>query len=139
SATSLTLLAPLPSPRWGRETERCVPRPPDPSSFPLPRPHATLAHSSRRLPMSNIAVAGPSGRLGHLIVRALLDRGAGVTALVRPGTPAEKRAPLAGAAIAEIDYADPAALQRAFAGTEIVVSALNGLRDIVVDAQTALL
>ena len=89
--------------------------------------------------MPNIAVAGATGRLGHLIVRALLDRGATVTALVRHDTPTDKRMGLSGADIAEIDYADPASLQQALAGADVVVSALNGLRDIIVDTQTTLL
>ena len=89
--------------------------------------------------MPIVAVAGATGRLGHLIVRALLERGATVRALIRPSTAPDKRLGLSGADITEIDYADPASLQQALASAEIVVSALNGLRDIVVDTQTALL
>ena len=89
--------------------------------------------------MPNIAVAGATGRLGHLIVRALRERGATVTALLRHSTPPDKRMELGGADIAEIDYADATSLQQALAGADVVVSALNGLRDIIVDAQTALL
>ncbi|MBW2031624.1 MAG: NmrA family NAD(P)-binding protein, partial [Deltaproteobacteria bacterium] len=37
-----------------------------------------------------ILVAGASGNLGGRIVRALLERGAGVRALVRPSTAREK-------------------------------------------------
>jgi uncharacterized protein YbjT (DUF2867 family) len=89
--------------------------------------------------MPIIAVAGATGRLGHLIVRALLDRGATVRALIRPSTTPDKRMGLSSADITEIDYADPASLQQALAGADGVVSALNGLRDIIVGTQTALL
>ena len=89
--------------------------------------------------MPIVAVAGATGRLGHLIVRALLERGATVRALIRPSTAPDKRLGLSGADITEINYADPASLQQTLASAEIVVSALNGLRDIVVDTQTALL
>ncbi len=89
--------------------------------------------------MPIIAVAGATGRLGHLITGALLQRGARVRALVRLGTAPDKLQGLSGAEIAEIDYADPAALARVLGGADVVVSALNGLHDIIVDTQTALL
>jgi uncharacterized protein YbjT (DUF2867 family) len=86
-----------------------------------------------------IAVAGATGRLGHLIVAALLKRGATVRALVRPGGPEDKRKGLDGAQIIEVDPTEEAALTKALAGTDVVVSALNGLRDVIVDGQTTLL
>jgi uncharacterized protein YbjT (DUF2867 family) len=89
--------------------------------------------------MASIAIAGATGRLGQLIAGALRERGATVRALVRPGTAPERLRGLSGAAIVEADYADPASLNRALAGTDVVVSALNGLRDIIVTAQAALL
>lgn len=91
------------------------------------------------MPQISVAVAGATGRLGHLIIRALLDRGARVKALVRPGTPAEKAAGLDGAEIVQVDLGDASALQAALSGVDVVISALNGLRDIIVDAQTNLL
>ncbi|HEX4297165.1 MAG TPA: NmrA family NAD(P)-binding protein [Devosia sp.] len=89
--------------------------------------------------MASIAIAGATGRLGQLIAGALRERGATVRALVRPGTAPERLRGLSGAAIVEADYSDPASLNRALAGTDVVVSALNGLRDIIVTAQAALL
>ena len=86
-----------------------------------------------------VAVAGATGRLGHLIVAALLKRGATVRALVRPGSPEDKRKGLDGAQIVEVDPNDEAALTRALTGASVVVSALNGLRDVIVDGQTTLL
>jgi uncharacterized protein YbjT (DUF2867 family) len=89
--------------------------------------------------MPIIAVAGATGRLGQLIVRALLDGGAEVRALVRPDTAPDKLAGLSGATIVPVDFGDPAALTQALTGADGVVSALNGLRDIIVDLQTDLL
>lgn len=90
---------------------------------------------------TTILVAGATGDLGERIAKALLARGAAVRALVRPGTAPDKLARLRGlgAAIAEADYGDAAALRAACAGTACVVSALSGLREVIVDAQTRLL
>jgi nucleoside-diphosphate-sugar epimerase len=86
-------------------------------------------------------VAGAAGDLGHRIALALLARGAQVRALVRPGNTKPNVATLRerGAAIVEVDFNDAAALTRACAGAACVVSALSGLRPVIVDAQTHLL
>jgi nucleoside-diphosphate-sugar epimerase len=88
-----------------------------------------------------IVLAGATGRLGGLIARSLRDRGARVRAIVRPGTAAGKALQLrqSGVATAEADYGDAAQLARACEGGACVVSALAGLRDVIVDAQTQLL
>jgi nucleoside-diphosphate-sugar epimerase len=86
-------------------------------------------------------LAGATGDLGHRIALALLARGARVRALVRPGNtrPAVATLRERGAAIVEVDFSDVAALTRACAGAACVVSALSGLRPVIVDAQTHLL
>jgi nucleoside-diphosphate-sugar epimerase len=88
-----------------------------------------------------IVVAGATGRLGGRIAKALRDRGARVRAIVRPdttrGSVSELRA--LGAAIAEVDYRDADRLTSACEGASCVVSALAGMRDTIVDSQTALL
>ncbi len=94
--------------------------------------------------MSNstlIVVAGATGDLGHRIVRELLPRGAAVRALVRLGSKPQTVGALRrlGAEIVSVDYADAAALARACAGAACVVSALSGLRPVIVDAQKQLL
>jgi uncharacterized protein YbjT (DUF2867 family) len=89
--------------------------------------------------MPTIAIAGATGRLGELIVAALLRRGATVRPLVRPGTPADKLHGLEGTEITEAEYANHGQLARALEGVDVVVSALNGLRDVIVDGQAALL
>lgn len=88
-----------------------------------------------------IVVAGATGHLGSLIVHQLLQRGATVRALVRPGTAQNKVAALrlTGVSIQQADYGDAAALQQACAGAACVVSALSGVLDVIVDIQTQLL
>jgi uncharacterized protein YbjT (DUF2867 family) len=74
---------------------------------------------------------------------ALLDiqKGAGVRALVRKESASEKVKQLqkAGASIAEVDFENPATLTEACSGGSCVVSALAGLRDVIVEKQTVLL
>ena len=88
-----------------------------------------------------VVVAGGSGNLGGRIVKALLRRGAQVRALVRPGTEPAKLAELTGLGVevVPVKLTDPAALQHALTGAVCVVSALQGLRAVIVDGQTQLL
>jgi uncharacterized protein YbjT (DUF2867 family) len=90
---------------------------------------------------SPIIVAGATGNLGGRIVNALLDRGASVHALVRAETDPAKVAKLTerGAHIISVDLTDIGQLTAACAGAGCVVSAVQGLRDVIVDAQSALL
>ncbi|MBD2769921.1 NmrA family NAD(P)-binding protein [Hymenobacter sp. BT664] len=86
-------------------------------------------------------MAGATGDLGFRIAQALLKRGAVVRALVRPGSTKPEIAALReqGATIVEVDFNSVAQLTAACAGTACVVSALSGLRDVIVEAQTRLL
>ena len=88
-----------------------------------------------------IALAGASGDLGGRIARALVARGADVRALVRPGIAADERARLVAIGIhpTEADPGDAAAIAVACAGVACVVSALNGVRDVMIDRQSVLL
>jgi nucleoside-diphosphate-sugar epimerase len=88
-----------------------------------------------------IVVAGATGNLGGRIVKALLERGASVRALVRQGTARDKleRLQEAGVTIASMDLRNPSQMMSACSGASCVVSALAGLRDAIVEAQTALL
>jgi nucleoside-diphosphate-sugar epimerase len=90
---------------------------------------------------TTIAVAGATGHLGGRIVNALLERGAQVCALVRGGTGSDKLAKLErrGVTIAQVQMANVSELTRACAGVSCVVSALQGLRDVIVDGQSVLL
>lgn len=91
--------------------------------------------------MPTIVLAGGTGDLGGRIATALVARGASVRALVRPSTAEERLARLrtAGAEPVAADFADAEALTDACRGAECVVSALSGLEDSIVVAQTALL
>ncbi len=86
-----------------------------------------------------IALAGAGGDLGTRIATALVARGAAVRALVRPGDAAAPRLAALGATVAEADPADVGAMAEAVAGSDCVVSALNGLWDVIVERQGVLL
>jgi nucleoside-diphosphate-sugar epimerase len=88
-----------------------------------------------------IVVAGATGNLGGRIARALLERGASVRALVRPGATRDKleRLQRLGVTIANVDFSSASQVAPVCSGAACVVSALAGLRDVIVEAQTVLL
>lgn len=88
-----------------------------------------------------IALAGASGDLGFRIARALRQRGADVRALVRPDADPHDttRLEALGVRLARADVADVNAVAAACHGARCVVSALNGLRDVIMDRQGVLL
>lgn len=88
-----------------------------------------------------VALAGASGDLGFRIGRALVERGAGVRALVRPDVAADERRRLEAAGLLPVaaDPTDVAALAAACTGAACVVSALNGLREVILGRQKLLL
>jgi nucleoside-diphosphate-sugar epimerase len=89
----------------------------------------------------SILVAGATGDLGGRIVKALRDQRACVRAVVRHGTALEKldRLQKLGVEIARVDFRSVSDTTPACTGISCVVSALQGLRDVIVDAQTILL
>jgi len=88
-----------------------------------------------------IILAGAAGDLGARIARVLRERDVAVRAIVRTGSVNNGLGALraCGVEFAEAAYDDRESLVRACRGGSCVVSALNGLRDVIVDAQTALL
>ncbi|OGX87845.1 hypothetical protein BEN48_11010 [Hymenobacter glacialis] len=86
-------------------------------------------------------LAGATGDLGFRIAQALLRRGAVVRALVRPGNTRPEVAKLRelGAEVVEVDLNSVTALTQACSDAACVVSALSGLRDVIVDGQKRLL
>ena len=88
-----------------------------------------------------IIVAGATGNLGGRIARALRERGARVRALVRPSTAQDKIERLRdlGVAIASIDLNNDSQVTQACSGASCVVSALQGLREVIVETQTVML
>lgn len=90
---------------------------------------------------THVVLAGATGNLGGRICTELLARGANVRAIVRHDHPTAKADALRarGASVVDVDFTNGAELERACRGGSCVVSALSGLREVIVDAQTALL
>lgn len=88
-----------------------------------------------------IVVAGGTGNLGARISRALSQRGANAVALMRAGSEDKQRKSLedAGVQVAAVNMASVSDLRKVCEGAACVVSALQGLREVVVDAQSLLL
>ena len=88
-----------------------------------------------------ILVAGGTGNLGGRIVKALINRGVKVRAIVRSGSEPEKKEKLTelGAEVVTVDMSDATALKSACQGVACVVSALSGLHNVIVEAQSKLL
>ena len=88
-----------------------------------------------------IILAGATGALGNRIAIHLLKAGAKVRALVRNGTSANeiKKLHELGAITATVDFRDLSELTSACTGGACMVSALSGLRDVIVDVQSNLL
>lgn len=95
------------------------------------------------MPMDNgiTVLAGATGALGGRIARALLERGASVRAIVRRSSAPEKVDELRkrGAAIAEVDFNSVSDVAGACSGGSCIISALSGLREVIVETQTLLL
>ncbi|WP_335988962.1 NmrA family NAD(P)-binding protein [Glycomyces sp. MUSA5-2] len=89
--------------------------------------------------MTTVLVAGATGSLGGQIVKHLLDRGADVRALVRKSSVDKLTAhPNLTAHVGDLaDGAD--ALARHLDGVEVVVSAVQGGPDVIIDGQRELL
>ena len=88
-----------------------------------------------------IAVAGATGDFGGRIARAILERGGSVKAIVRPDCDRGKVEGLRqhGAAICQVGAYSAPELTEACRGASCVVSALSGLRDVIVQTQSVLL
>jgi nucleoside-diphosphate-sugar epimerase len=88
-----------------------------------------------------IAIAGATGDLGARIVNSLLEKGAEVRALVRMSTDIEKVKKLEqiGVKVFRINMSDSKEIAKACEGVSCVVSALAGLRDVIIDTQRKLL
>lgn len=71
----------------------------------------------------SIVVTGATGHLGHYIVESLLERGVPAAEITAGGRAVERLDDLGarGVGVARIDYTDPASLDAAFAGADVVV------------------
>jgi uncharacterized protein YbjT (DUF2867 family) len=90
---------------------------------------------------ASVIVAGATGNLGGRIARALREQGASVRALVRHGAADDKleRLRKRGVTVVSVDFSNASQVAPAFSGASCVVSALAGLRDVIVGIQTLLL
>lgn len=90
---------------------------------------------------ATIILVGSTGDLGIRIARAILKRGAGVRAVARRCSDPEKLMELRniGVTVAEVDFNNASELTEACQGGACIVSALSGLRDVIVDRQRSLL
>lgn len=79
--------------------------------------------------------------MGERIIKALLEKGAEVRAIVRSESSVEKIGQLEklGAKVFIVDMLNTVSVARVCEGESCVVSALAGLRDVVLDAQKVLL
>lgn len=109
-----------------------------------PTPDAGPTSTDTGTRTRTVAVAGAAGDLGGRIVRALLDRGAAVRMLVDPAADPGRTEDLVtrGATRAPVDVDESggsaAALADALIGADAVVSAWNGLREVIVERQSRL-
>jgi nucleoside-diphosphate-sugar epimerase len=107
--------------------------------------HATdKSNIAERMPAAQaktIVIAGATGDLGHRIAAYLVQSGAIVKALVRKGSNTNTVSLLQdkGVLLTEVDFQNQSQLVQACAGSSCVVSALNGLEEVIVDVQTQLL
>jgi uncharacterized protein YbjT (DUF2867 family) len=90
---------------------------------------------------TSVLVAGATGDLGQRIVRDLLTHDTRIRVLTRPGsgTAATLYAANDRIDIVEAAYTDHTALTAAVTSVDVVVSAVSGIRPVIVDAQRALL
>ncbi len=91
--------------------------------------------------MNIIAVAGATGNLGQRIVRSLLVHQAIVHVIARSGSDDKilRQLEKDGAVIFKIDKWEVGELEKACTGAMCVISALAGLRHVIIDAQKILL
>jgi len=88
-----------------------------------------------------ILIAGSTGNLGNKIARELLNEPVALRALVRHETSLEKIRSLeqSGLQVFKVAAWDKEAIAEACSGVSCLVSVLSGLKDTVIEAQTALL
>ncbi|GAB3643066.1 SDR family NAD(P)-dependent oxidoreductase [Spirosoma arcticum] len=88
-----------------------------------------------------VVVAGGTGNLGQRIVNALLQEGADVRVIVRSSSDAAtvKKLENLGVTVFKADTSNVAEVSNACMGASCVVSALAGLRDVIIDTQKVLL
>lgn len=91
--------------------------------------------------MKKIVVAGATGNLGTRIVHSLIAKGADVHVIVRSTTDPENITGLekAGVIIHKVDMTKVEEIAKACTSASCVVSALAGLREVIIDTQKTVL
>lgn len=77
-----------------------------------------MSGAEDRATAGGLLVSGATGRIGGLLVDALVERGVPLTAMVRPGSDPGRLAGRPGVQVVEADFDDPASLQRALRGVK---------------------
>lgn len=90
---------------------------------------------------TTVAVIGATGHLGGKIVKALIEKGSYIRAIVRGNTEDKKTEHLrkSDVEIIKADMSNKEELTTALIGVSVVVSALQGLRDVIIDTQSNVL
>ncbi len=88
-----------------------------------------------------IVVVGATGNLGQRIIKSLIERKAKVAAIFRNGSNQEKidRLKKLGVESTELNFSNHKELVKMCTGARCVVSALAGLREVIIETQTQLL
>lgn len=88
-----------------------------------------------------ILVAGATGNLGSRIIRELLKRGTDIRVIIRPNTALHKISALKknDIGVIQTDMTNINEMTLACKGVDCVISALQGLEDVILDVQTILL
>jgi nucleoside-diphosphate-sugar epimerase len=86
---------------------------------------------------TRVLVVGATGNMGAKIVRELIALGSATVRVTRRASSTASE--IAGVETATADLTDAASLAAACAEIDVVVSAVQGLRDVIVDGQTRLL
>ena len=88
-----------------------------------------------------IVLTGATGNLGGRVAGTLLKQGKRVRAIIRCGSSSGRAAKLSrqGAEIIEADFGSISDITKACSGGTCVISAISGLRDAIIGAQTVLL
>lgn len=103
--------------------------------------YTNTTESKSSVKNKTIIVAGATGQLGQRIAAHLLHLNVNVIALIRKSSDSGQATLLEkeGVVLSEVDFDNPAQLAKACAGASCIVSAVSGLEDVIVGAQTKLL
>jgi uncharacterized protein YbjT (DUF2867 family) len=91
---------------------------------------------------TTVAILGATGNLGGRIVKSLTEKGATLRAIVRSTSQDDDKTEKlrqSGVEVIKADMTNQAELAKALKGASVVVSALQGLKEVIVDTQSIVL